>query len=1099
MRGNQMLSYTRLGVALGTAMLVAITGVTTPGASAQVSGKAPAVVEPDNSPRQIYIVGYVEPALANYEGDRAGIPAPRRQGGAGGRIDVQSGEARAYVADLARQQGEHVARAGRMLGRQLQVRRRMQHALNGVVTDLTRNEAAALAGMAEVAFVEPYREYEMDTDVGPRRIGADKVWAGGSGLPPGQTLPSTPKLPGARGEGIVFGIVDSGINFGSPSFSAVASDGYHHVNPNGAGNYLGTCAPGGVDEGRCNDKLIGGYDFVCEAPGNRCGVAGILEEPGFGDTNGHGSHTASTAAGNPRTVEFRGASVNISGVAPRGNIIAYDVCYTRTSDGNGLCPNVSSAAAIDQAVADGVDVINFSIGGGAAPWSEAVSQAFLGASDAGVFVAASAGNSGPAAGTLGHHEPWVTTVAAATHGRQGFEFILDLTGPGAPPAAVQGVVLTPGGSGVAHESAIPGTTAFVVAPDFDSGTDACSAYGANVFQGAIAFVRRGGCSFSIKTNNASAAGAIAVVIANNADGGLSPSVPGTTIPAFAITRVDGDAVRDFASGVSATAAIGYPAQVIANTPDVLGAFSSRGPANYELVKPDITAPGVAVLAADAGSTIEGFEDLVGLKNGTSMASPHVAGAAGLIKQLNPTWTPAEIKSALMMTADQEVYIEDGETRADAFAMGAGRVQVRNASRTGLVMDETTANYLAANPVEGGDTSTLNLPSMNEQACVGFCTFTRTFRSVRRPNVLWTARLEGVKGIVWPALFMVKGDQEVSLTVIVDGRKLPADDSWNFGKLVLEPVGHSPHVATLRLPVAVSVPSPRIATAPADGASLTLKAGRRGVVAAKVANEGGGWLEWNHQPSGAVSDVVYASTSEGVTTGTLSAFMPDYGSGFYAADDFVMEEGGAIDFLATRGFVVSGASLQSTASSITWSIYADDGGKPAGYPRTPGSTPPLWTYTAAPNSAGIGVSDSWLQFDPTLAGQDVQLPPGTYWLHVHVETLLANRWAWYQSLQGIGGQAQVVQSPELGGTWGATSATNPGLAFQVNAASQCGAAWIGAVLPGSGRVYGGTDRTVLLSVNAAGLAPGEYRARACFASNDPSQPVASLPVRLTVTP
>ncbi len=1093
-----MPSYTRLGVVLGTAMLVAMAGATVPGVSAQASGKSPAAVEPDASPRHIYIVGYVEPALANYDGDRAGIPKPRRKGGTGGRIDARSTEARAYVAELARQQGVHEARAGRMLGRQLHVRKRMQHALNGVVTDLTANEAARLANMAEVAFVEPYREYELDTDAGPQRIGADTVWASGSGLPPGQTLPGTPNLPGAKGEGIVFGIVDSGINFGSPSFSGVASDGYHHVNPLGAGNYLGTCAPGGVDEGRCNDKLIGGYDFVCEAPGNRCGVADIREEPGFGDTNGHGSHTASTAAGNPRTVSFRGAQVAISGVAPRGNIIAYDVCYTRISDGNGLCPNVSSAAAIDQAVADGVDVINFSIGGGAAPWSEAVSQAFLGASDAGVFVAASAGNSGPAAGTLGHHEPWVTTVAAATHGRQGFEFILDLTGPGAPPASVQGVVLTPGINGVAHESAIPGSTPFVVAPDFDSGTDGCSAYSPGIFQGAVAFVRRGGCSFSIKTNNASAAGAIAVVIANNAAGALSPSVPGTTVPAFAITQSDGNAVRDFASGVSATASIGYPAQVIANKPDVLGSFSSRGPANYELVKPDVTAPGVAVLAADAGTTIEGFEDLVGLKNGTSMASPHVAGAAGLLKQLNPGWTPAQIKSALMMTADQEVYIEDGETRADAFAMGAGRVQVRDASRTGLVMDETTANYLAANPVEGGDVSTLNLPSMNEQACVGVCTFTRTLRSVRKPNVLWRARLEGVKGIVWPALFQVKGGKEVKLTVIVDARNLPADASWNFGRVVLEPISHSPHVADLHLPVAVSVPAPKIATAPEDGAEISLKSGRRGWVQARIGNEGGGWLEWSHQSTGAVSDVVHAAGSEGVTTGTVSGYYPSFATGIYTADDFVLGESGTIDFLAARGFVVGGADLLSTATSITWSIYADAGGQPAGYPRLAPETA-LWTYTSAPNGPGIGLSDGWLQFDPTLAGQQVNLPAGTYWLHVHTEIPYTSRWAWYQSLQGVGSQAQVVVSPEAGGVWGATSDVNPGMAFQVNAQYQCGASWLGSVLPSSGRIYGGLERPVVLSVNAAGLSPGEYTARACFASNDPSLPVASLPVKLTVKP
>ncbi|MBO7942764.1 S8 family serine peptidase, partial [Streptomyces sp. S9] len=108
---------------------------------------------------------------------------------------------------------------------------------------------------------------------------------------------------------------------------------------------------------------------------------------GFGDTNGHGSHTASTAAGNAWTANFKGRNIRISGVAPHANIVAYDICYTNIATGQGLCPNVSAVAAIDQAIADGVDVINYSIGGGANPWGEAVSLAFLNAADAGIFIA----------------------------------------------------------------------------------------------------------------------------------------------------------------------------------------------------------------------------------------------------------------------------------------------------------------------------------------------------------------------------------------------------------------------------------------------------------------------------------------------------------------------------------------------------------------------------------------------------------------------------------------------------------------------------------------------------------------------------------------
>src|SRR5690606_3507231 len=178
--------------------------------------------------------------------------------------------------------------------------------------------------------------------------------------------------------------------------------------------------PGEVDQGRCNAKLIGGYNFVCGPPANQCNAPNIREEPGFGDSNGHGTHVAGTVAGNRSDVEYRGLPLRISGVAPRGNIVAFDICYTNTATGQGLCPNVSAVAAVNQAIADGVvDVINYSIGGGAQPWSEAVSMAFLSAVDAGLFIAASARHRGPGPDRKRHLEPWVSSTAAAQHGRNG--------------------------------------------------------------------------------------------------------------------------------------------------------------------------------------------------------------------------------------------------------------------------------------------------------------------------------------------------------------------------------------------------------------------------------------------------------------------------------------------------------------------------------------------------------------------------------------------------------------------------------------------------------------------------------------------------------
>lgn len=799
-----------LATAIAVAAVVSAAGATTIGikskaaASGTSAQAAPALLARDVAPGTRtakgtpvqHIVLFTEPAMASYRGGVRGIEEPARL--ASGRVDVHSRSAGAYVDYLRTRQASHESDIARALGRNLDVDHRMQHAVNGIVVGLTPAEAAQVAKMRNVSLVEAYREYEIETDTGPVHIGAGAVWSGSGGLGEFQ------------GEGVVAAILDSGINFGSPSFAAVdPTDGHVHVNPLGSGNYLGTCAAGQVDEGRCNDKLIGGYDFVCAAPGNACSNPGYREEPGFGDTNSHGSHVASTVAGNRRTVEVGGAEVAISGVAPRANIIAIDICYTNISTGQGLCPNVSSVAAVNQVISDGLaDVVNYSIGGGTSPWSDAVSQAFLNAVDAGVFIAASAGNSGPTAGTLGHVEPWVSSTAAAQHGRDSFGFFLEVTGPGTVPEPLSTIVLTPGADGVGHTAPYPASTPLRVSPAIDAIDDGCTGYPAGTFAGAIAVVRRGTCSFSIKVDAAAAAGATAVLIANNQVGALIPSVPGTTTPAFSVTQAEGNALRDFhTANPTATAAISYPASPVPNTADALASFSSRGPAGtFNLLKPDVTAPGYAVLAAVAGETITGSENAVGLMNGTSMASPHQAGAAALVRQARPDWSVSEIKSALAMTATSTVYLEDQVTLANPFARGSGRIRVDQAIRAGLVLDETRANYLAANPSSGGDPATLNLASMGNRNCAGGCTFTRTFRNVDGATQTWTAKLSGLPGTVKPLIARVPANGLVTFEVTIDSSSLPANGSWSFGNLQLQasPLRGGKADPKLNLPVGVAV-------------------------------------------------------------------------------------------------------------------------------------------------------------------------------------------------------------------------------------------------------------------------------------------------------
>lgn len=1063
------------------------------GASGTGATSVPAAV--DEAPERVIVV-FEEPALAAYQGGVTGIAAPTRRSDARGklRLDVKGASARSYVSYLQRRQADLEGAIALRVGRPLDVERRMQHAINAVVVELTDSEAARVEQLPDVRFVEPYREYALDTDTGPRLIGAEAVWD-----------VTWPGATGAfQGEGVVFGILDSGINFGAPSFAEVDPvDGYRHINPLGSGTYLGSCAPGGVDAGRCNDKLIGGYDFVCGAPGNTCTNPGFREEPGFGDTNGHGSHVASTVAGNRRDVVFRGNPRRISGVAPRGNIVAYDICYTNIATGQGLCPNVSAVAAVNQAVADGiVDVINYSIGGGAQPWTEAVSQAFLGATEAGIFIASSAGNSGPGPNTMGHLEPWVSSTAAAQHGRGAFALALNVTGPAPVPEPLAPVLINEGTGGVAFTASIPGTTPLRISAGINGVDDGCAAYPANTFAGAIAVIRRGTCSFTIKADNARNAGAIVVVIANNAAGGIIPSVPGATIPVFGVTQDEGNALRDFglANPSTATAGILYPPLVLPNTADALGAFSSRGPAGtFDLVKPDITAPGVSILAAVAGTTITGFEQALDLYNGTSMASPHQAGAAGLIRQARPGWSVPEIKSALALTAKTEVFKEDSVTPGTPFDKGSGRVQVDRAINAGLVMHETTANYQAANPATGGDVSALNQPSLANRNCYSSCSFVRTFRNPHGSASSWRIRFTGVNATASPAVLKVPAGGTASVRITVNTRGVAANGTWTFGEMVMEstgPILGTPR-APLTLPVAVAIQAPVVRLP--DAISLALAAGRSGTAAGSVGNAGGSPLAYAVDNTGSGAVTAVARSSDGVTSGFRGTHYSDPATAGaqaqYSADDFTVDRPLQLTALSAPGFVVSGTALTTAATALTWAIYPDAGGLPAGNPTSAASAA-VWSYTAAPTAPGVDVGNAVIALNLPAAGQSVTLPPGRYWLVVSTRGTFANRWAWYGSTAGNGGFASLTVATNGSGAWTANTAF-AGLGMTVRGLVPCGAPWIGAVSPPSGSVLPGATQANRVVLSAAGLSPGRQVGYLCVASNDPQTPKAATPVVLTV--
>ena len=1063
---------------------------------------APASKASDRAARGTFIVVMDEAPVASYRGELPGIPAPRvaKRGGGTARMDMRSEGALSYARHLQKRQVQFERTASGLVGRPVGVRLRMQHAVNAVVMDLNAAEVERLRAVSGVRFIEPYREYTLDTDTGPALIGAPALWTN-----------TSPFVPASyKGEGIVVGIIDSGINFGSPSFAAVGPiDGYQHVNPVPLGAFLGTCAVGGVDQGRCNAKLIGGYDFVCNAPTNSCGQANVREEPGFGDTNSHGTHVAGTVAGNTRDAVLSGTTYRISGVAPRANIIAYDVCYTDTSTNRGVCPNTATVAGINQAVADGiVDVINYSISGGVDPWSESTSLAFLAAVDAGIYVAASAGNSGPGPDTMGHHEPWVASTAAAQHGKGGLAVGLTVTAPLPVPAALAPLAMLEGTGGVTFTTAIAGTTPLRISAGINGTSDGCSAYAAGTFAGAIAVVRRGTCSFAIKANNATAAGAVAVIIANNAAGAILPSVPGTTVPVFGVSQADGDLLRDFgvANPTTATAGIGTARVRAPNTPDVLASFSSRGPAaSYNLLKPDITAPGVDVLAPISGTALTGSEQAVGLLSGTSMSSPHHAGAAALIRQAQPTWTPVEVRSALQMTATRGVLLEDGVTPATPFAMGSGRIRLDRAVRAGLVLNETTANFTAANPAIGGQEWTLNLPSMARRSCWPSCTFTRTFRNPTPGGILWRASLEGLPGTVSPALVWIPPGGTQVFQVTVDTSARPADGAFAFASVLLEhrvTGGGVDAFRELRLPVAVAVQPPAISV-PASAAATSNGAGGY-ALAFSIQNVGGTPLTWATTSSGSAGVQLAASSSEGVASGYRNTTYTNpiqanpQSNGQYAADDFVVTATTRITSLSVEGFLPGTASpLSTAATSITWSIFPDANADnlPDGHPLSGGA---VWSYTTSVTGVGMTVTGTNPTLDLVAAGITLNLNPGRYFLVMNTEGTFANRFAQYGSntRSGNAGVATITVATNNTGAW-AVSTDFAGLAMRVTGTVPCGASWLSGLLPSSGTLQPATSVPLAGTVNASGLAAGTYGGAVCFTSNDPLRPTAAVPVSLTI--
>lgn len=675
----------------------------------------------------VYLVRFAEPGVLAYRGGAGALkptaPAPT----ATHRFDAKSPDVAAYRSWLSQSQSQHRADIAARLGHAPELRHSYQMTHSGIALALTEAEAAAVAALPGVTSVEPEAHYPLSTYRGPSFIGAATVWN------------TTPTSPSWRGRGTVIGVIDGGSNSTHPSFANDASCGFSAADP----------------------KLLSFRDCMTSVDG----VCNSTMPEDYGV--GHGVHTSSTAAGNTLTLSSVPSPVlpapftQMSGVAPCASVRSYKVCDSTT------CNSSAILAAIDNIAIDGdVDVVNYSISGGNQPWSD-VDREFLELVNSGIFVATSAGNTSSTqpdpVGKVNHLGPWVVSVAAVTHDAANLPS-LSVTTP-TQPANLTHIAMNTGDTTPAS-SAMNGLPLKSYAAN-PIGCTASGGIAAGALQGAIAVLRRGTCSFGEKITNAYNAGAVAVVIGNNQAGVLSMDTTGAAdVPSYSISsQAIGDALIAYANANTASASL----DPNHHQGDRLADFSQRGPTpDYfrGLTKPDISAPGVDIYAAQNSANGN-----YGYMSGTSMASPHIAGAALLVRAAHPGWSPMAVKSALQLTARHAGFQENGASAATVDQVGSGLVNVAAAIDAGLVMEESYDNFLAANPATHAlDLKALNLPSLRNMNCTPSCTFTRTVTSTLASASTWTVSFassgEGVTAQVEPASFTIPagGSQTLNVTI-----------------------------------------------------------------------------------------------------------------------------------------------------------------------------------------------------------------------------------------------------------------------------------------------------------------------------------------------
>lgn len=723
------------------------------------------------------MIKYDYDATASYTGGVSGL-SPTSPQETGKSLNDNKAAVQAYES-YTESKSRDISSAVKVAVPAAQIGKSFKSVYGGVQARIPANQVAALLQVPGVTAVQKDNlEHPLAQDDATTFIGAAAVW---------------PSLGGEAhaGQGVVIGVIDTGIwpespfladNAGLPAPTAA------HLCQFGDGTDTANLGPAF----QCNHKLIGAYAFTntymtaigsdghefCNNGTGKCSTR---------DPEGHGTHTASTAAGDlvSSAIMYGVDRGPVSGMAPGAAIISFRVCLQLG------CFSSDSIDAIAQAIKDGVNVINYSISGGANPYTDPVELAFRDAFNAGITVSASAGNSGPGAGTTDHGGPWVMTVGASTSDRF-FTSTLNLTASNGDHFSMPGVTITNG---------VTAATPVVLAETIGGEDALCQTkLTAGKAAGKIVACLRGVNARVDKGFNVSSGGAAGMILYNaikqdvETDNHWLPAIhvdgPSTALLAF----INGH------TGVTATFASGAPT---ATRGDVMASFSSRGPSAF-FIKPDITAPGIQVLAGmtpqpDPTVTSNGPPgNLFQAIAGTSMSSPHVAGSAVLVKAAHPSWTPAEIKSALMTSAAQDVVKEDGVSAATPFDAGAGGLRVNRAVKPTLVFNETFADYVASGADPLGRVN-LNLPSVDATTMSGQLTTHRTAINVSGVDQRLRVMVQQPTGATITVgrrneNLSVDSGESLTFSITISAPSVP--DGQYFGRITLAPIASGHNAVTI---------------------------------------------------------------------------------------------------------------------------------------------------------------------------------------------------------------------------------------------------------------------------------------------------------------